>query len=515
MPSGAPRMAGSGVVNTDRVPNRVKDEGNSRELLENLRVILDSIDEGIHVVDRNGVTVLYNKVAAQLDNLKEEEVVGKHILDVFPSLSRETSTLLQVLRTGQPICNREQTFTTYKGDEITTLNSTLPVKVDGKLVGAVEVSRNITLMREMAHRIVDLQVELFGRREGRRETESEGARYTFRDIVGESECILELKRKAARAAASSSSVLVYGETGTGKELFVQAIHNASPRARGPFVAQNCAAFPEGLLEGILFGTTKGSFTGAQDRPGLFELADGGSIFLDEIDSMPASLQAKLLRVLSEKCVRRVGDTKVRRVDVRVMAAMSRPPLDAVAQGMLREDLYYRLNVISLGIPPLRERREDIPLLTAHFIARFNAQLMMNVKGVSDEVAHLFSVYDWPGNVRELEHAVEGAMHLLDGDIIMLEHLPDNLRNLATHRESRPATANLRAGGAAPRVPVKFQGDFRLAVADIESSLVRKALADAGGNISRAARALGIPRQTLQYRLKKLGIDPKTAQSGKP
>ena len=501
-------------MNADTVSGQIKGDGSSRELLENLRVILDSIDEGIHVVDKNGVTVLYNKVAAQLDNLKEEEVVGKHILDVFPSLSRETSTLLQVLRTGQPICNREQTFTTYKGDEITTLNSTLPVKVDGKLVGAVEVSRNITLMREMAHRIVDLQVELFGRREGKRETESEGAHYTFRDIVGESECILELKRKAARAAASSSAVLVYGETGTGKELFVQAIHNAGPRARGPFVAQNCAAFPEGLLEGILFGTTKGSFTGAQDRPGLFELADGGSIFLDEIDSMPASLQAKLLRVLSEKCVRRVGDTRVRRVDVRVMAAMSRPPLDAVAQGMLREDLYYRLNVISLGIPPLRERREDIPLLTAHFIAKFNAQLMMSVKGLSDEVARVFSSYDWPGNVRELEHAIEGAMHLLDGDFIMLEHLPENLRSVATQSARRPVTVPVPgpcADGPDARVTLEFQGDFRSAVAGIESSLVRKALADSGGNISRAARLLGIPRQTLQYRLKKLGIDPRAAE----
>ncbi|MGE5573277.1 MAG: sigma-54 interaction domain-containing protein [Bacteroidota bacterium] len=501
-------------MNAERTPDNVKDEGNSRELLENLRVILDSVDEGIHVVDRNGVTVLYNKVAAQLDNLREEEVVGKHILDVFPSLSRETSTLLQVLHTGQPICHREQTFTTYKGDEITTLNSTLPVRVDGRLVGAVEVSRNITLMREMAHRIVDLQVELFGRREGRRESESEGARYTFRDIVGESECILELKRKAARAAASSSSVLVYGETGTGKELFVQAIHNASPRARGPFVAQNCAAFPEGLLEGILFGTTKGGFTGAQDRPGLVELADGGSLFLDEIDSMPASLQAKLLRVLSERYVRRVGDTKVRRVDVRVMAALSRPPLEAVAQGMLREDLYYRLNVISLGIPPLRERREDIPLLTAHFVARFNAQFIMSVKGVSDEVARLFSEYDWPGNVRELEHAIEGAMHLLDGDIIMAEHLPDNLRNLSRQREGGLAAESMRADADAPRAPIEFQGDFRMAVADIESALVRKALSEADGNVSRAARALGIPRQTLQYRLKKLGIDARGPSSAR-
>ncbi|MEW6228401.1 MAG: sigma 54-interacting transcriptional regulator [Bacillota bacterium] len=491
--------------------NSASSQSDSRELLENLRVILDSIDEGIHVVDRSGVTVLYNKVAAELDNLKEEEVVGKHILEVFPSLSRETSTLLQVLKTGQGICNREQTFTTYKGDTITTVNSTLPVRVDGRLVGAVEVSRNITLMREMAHRIVDLQTELFGRREGRRDVQVERARYTFRDIVGESESIQELKRRAARAAGGSSSVLVYGETGTGKELFVQAIHNASPRAQGPFVAQNCAAFPEGLLEGILFGTTKGSFTGAQDRPGLFELADGGSIFLDEIDSMPASLQAKLLRVLSERCVRRVGDTRVRRVDVRVMAAMSRPPLEAVSRGMLREDLYYRLNVICFAIPPLRERREDIPLLTAHFVERLNSQLMMNVKGVSEEVLEAFVRYNWPGNVRELEHAIEGAMHMLDGDLIMAEHLPDHLWHTVAGKQGR-VTGIQRIARTSPLAPVELplasvelQGDFRTAVASVEAALVSKALAEAGGNISRTARSLGIPRQTLQYRLKKLGI----------
>jgi arginine utilization regulatory protein len=336
-------------------------DSDSVQLLQNFHLILDSIDEGIQVVDRNGVTVFYNRAAANLDNLKPEEVVGKHVLEVFPSLCRETSTLLQVLKTGQPVSNREQTFMNYKGDTITTVNSTLPVTVGGRLIGAVEVSRDITLIQEMAHRIVDLQMELFAKREGRRDIGSDRAHYTFKDIIGESECILDLKRKAARAAGSTSAVLVHGETGTGKELFVQAIHNAGPRGAGPFIAQNCAAFPEGLLEGILFGTTKGGFTGAYDRPGLFELADSGTIFLDEIDSMPSSLQGKLLRVLSEKRLRRVGDIKERMVDVRVVAAMTRLPEEAVTMGLLRNDLYYRLNVICLEIPPLRERREDIPL----------------------------------------------------------------------------------------------------------------------------------------------------------
>ncbi|NLB73644.1 MAG: sigma 54-interacting transcriptional regulator [Firmicutes bacterium] len=474
-------------------------DSDSVRLLQNFHLILDSIDEGIQVVDRNGVTVFYNRAAANLDNLKPEEVVGRHVLEVFPSLCRETSTLLQVLKAGQPVSNREQTFMNYKGDTITTVNSTLPVTVGGRLIGAVEVSRDITLIQEMAHRIVDLQMELFAKREGRRDIGSDRAHYTFEDIIGESECMLDLKRKAARAAGSISAVLVHGETGTGKELFVQAIHNAGHRGAGPFIAQNCAAFPEGLLEGILFGTTKGGFTGAYDRPGLFELADPGTIFLDEIDSMPSSLQGKLLRVLSEKRLRRVGDIKERMVDVRVVAAMTRLPEEAVAMGLLRNDLYYRLNVICLRIPPLRDRREDIPLLIDHFVGKFNSQLMMNVKGVSDEVFQLFLSYDWPGNVRELEHAIEGAMHMLDGDMILREHLPDHIGK----SRLRPVDVPTPLDDIIQKM--ESGSDFRETVRDLENTLIRRAFTKAEGNVSQTARILGIPRQTLQYRLRRLGM----------
>ncbi len=480
-------------------PSNLNMESDSTRLLQNFHLILDSIDEGIQVVDKSGVTVFYNRAAADLDNLKPEEVVGKHVLEVFPSLCRETSTLLQVLKTGQPVSNREQTFMNYKGDTITTVNSTLPVAVGGRLVGAVEVSRDITLIQEMAHRIVDLQMELFAKREGRRDVGSDRAHYTFRDIIGESECMLDLKRKAAKAAGSMSAVLIHGETGTGKELFVQAIHNAGPRGKGPFVAQNCAALPEGLLEGILFGTTKGGFTGAHDRPGLFELADCGTIFLDEIDSMPSNLQSKLLRVLSEKRIRRVGDTKERMVDVRVVAAMTREPEEAVSLGLLRNDLYYRLNVICLGITPLRERREDIPLLITHFIDKFNSQLIMNVKGVSKEVFEVFMSYDWPGNVRELEHAIEGAVHMLDGDVIVLEHIPEHIMRVPSAPKHTPDQLHSVIEG------LDFDGDFRETITKLENSLIRRAFSKAEGNVSQTARVLGIPRQTLQYRLKKLGI----------
>jgi arginine utilization regulatory protein len=225
------------------------------------------------------------------------------------------------------------------------------------------------------------------------------------------------------------------------------------------------------------------------------------MFLDEIDSMPSSLQAKLLRVLSEKRLRRVGDIKERIVDVRVVAAMTRLPEEAVSLGLLRNDLYYRLNVICLGIPPLRERRRDIPLLIKHFIDKFNSQLIMSVKGVSQEVFQIFFTYDWPGNVRELEHAIEGAMHMLDGDMILLEHLPDHIKKSVSRWEDTSHQFDDIIQG------IELEGDFRETVRELENNLIRRAFAKAEGNISETARLLGIPRQTLQYRLKRLDMQP--------
>jgi arginine utilization regulatory protein len=246
-------------------------------LSADLRVVLDSINEGIHIVDTCGITVFYNKIAASLDNLDPDEVVGRHILSVFPSLSEDTSTLLSVLRTGRPAPVRQQTFRNYKGDTITTMNSTLPIYSGAKLIGAIEVSKDLTLVKGLVERVVDLQAQLITATDTRPGAGS--ARYTFDDIVAASEPMKDVISRAKRAAQSGSPVLVYGETGTGKELVVQSIHNSSPRGPRPFIAQNCAALPETLLEGILFGTARGAFTGAENRPGLFEVADGGSLFL--------------------------------------------------------------------------------------------------------------------------------------------------------------------------------------------------------------------------------------------
>ena len=288
-----------------------------------------------------------------------------------------------------------------------------------------------------------------------------------------------------KVANTQSSVMVWGETGTGKELLVQAIHSASGRSGGPFVAQNCAALPESLLEGLVFGTSKGGFTGAQDRPGLLELAAGGTLYLDEIDSMPLGLQAKLLRVLQDKRVRRLGDVRERPIDVRFISSTSILPGESVKAGALRADLYYRLSVVEIGIPPLRDRKEDIPHLCRYFLKKYHHE--GTVRRISPQVMKAFMSYDWPGNVRELEHAIEGSLPFAKGAVIRLEDIPQAVKGISV---------------VSPlfRHPVLLRKEIN----SKEKQMIENALAQ-GKTISGAARLLGIPRQTLQYRMKKLGI----------
>jgi arginine utilization regulatory protein len=467
-------------------------EQDAREMVEMLKAILSSIDEGIHAVDRDGITIYYNDAAAKLDGLDPQEVIGRHVLEVFPSLDTGTSTLLKVIKTGERIPAMPQMYTNYRGTKVHTVNTTLPILSGGRLIGALEVAKDLTRIKELNEKLIDLQAQIVGveKAVGKKKSPIE-ARWTFDQILTRNKEMLLLKELAARAAATSSPVLVYGETGTGKELFVQAIHNASPRRHRPFIAQNCAALPASLLEGLLFGTVKGSFTGAENRPGLFELADGGTLFLDEINSMPLELQAKLLRVLQEGIVRRVGDTKVIEVDVRVLAATNQNPILAIEQGNLRSDLYYRLNVVSLHLPRLADRPEDIRILVRHFIEKFNRKFGLKVIDVTPEVFDRFHAYGWPGNVRELEHAIEGAMNLADGPYLRMEHLPWHIREGSF-------AARTEGGFALP------QGvrPLRETLEQVEAALIEQAIRETGGNIQQAAKLLKVPRQTLQYRLMK-------------
>jgi arginine utilization regulatory protein len=452
---------------------------------------INIITDGIHIVDASGKIVYYNVAAKQLDEIDVDKAIGRHILEVYPSLSFDTSTILKVLKTGKPIYNVEQNFINYKGDKISTLNSTLPITYNNKVVGALEVSRNITKVRELSEKIVNLQRELYETSESLEKTSKPLAKFNFLDIIGQNKEMLKLKSLGLKAAMSDSPVMVAGSTGTGKELFVQSIHNSSNRKHKPFIAQNCAALPSNLLESILFGSVKGSFTGAENRPGLFELANGGTLFLDEINSMPLELQTKLLRVLQDGRVRRVGSSNTVDVDVRVISAINTEISEVVENRQLRQDLFFRLNVITLVIPDLCKRKEDIPILVEHFIKKYNDKCSKFFSGISREVMDIFMEYSWPGNVRELEHAIESAVSLYDGDIIREEHLPFQFKNY------HPTYSN--------SLDTSVIQPLNVAVDKVEKEIIISALEQTDYNIAKAAKLINVPRQTLQYKIKKLEI----------
>jgi arginine utilization regulatory protein len=457
-----------------------------RELLD---ILIKYIEEGIHVIDSNGKTVIYNKAMEGLEGLAGADVIDKKLLEVFPSLNETTSTLCRVLNTGEPIMDKYQNYVNKLGYNITAVNTTIPIKQMGSVVGAVEISRDFTKIIELYDRISNLREKNNTNREGN---------FLFENITGYNSNFLKAVENAKKASKSASTVLICGETGTGKEVFAKCIHNESNRFNKPFIAVNCAALPEGLLEGILFGTVKGGFTGAVDRPGLFEQADGSTLLLDEINSMSISLQAKLLRVLQEGHLRRVGGIKDIPVNVRIIATTNENPQVAIKKGILRKDLFYRLNVVNILIPPLRERKEDIPLFIKEFVSKYNESLSKNVWEISNEIYNGFMSYDWPGNVRELKNYIEGAMNMVSGHILKKECFTPQVQELIfLNNINSPSYTSYEYG-------------FDIAIDEymdsVEKNIILKALLQSNQNISEAARLLKIKRQTLQHKMKKYNIN---------
>ena len=451
--------------------------------------ILDEVEVGVHAVDETGKTIIYNKKMMQMESMDLHDVIDKNLLDVFMFKDDQSSTLVQALQEGKETTNVKQTYFNNKGREITTINNTFPIFKDGEIQGAVEIANDVTKLERLM--------------KGNMNTKGT-TRFTFDHIIGNSPAIKEVIEFAKRAARTSSYVLIVGETGTGKELFAQSIHNASIRFSAPFISQNCAALPDNLIESLLFGTKRGAFTGAIDSPGLFEQAIGGTLLLDEINSLNLNLQAKLLRVLQEKMIRRVGDTKDTAVDVRVIANINEDPIDAIANDHLRKDLYYRLGVVTLFVPPLRDRKEDIPLLVQHFIEKYNQRFQMNVKGLSEEVTRSFMEYDWLGNVRELEHIIEAAMNIImDEEEIQYSHLPFQYRSKMQMKEMMIPLSTVDhfiKESNDVTVPLKDQMEL------FERSYIEHILKKNDFNISKSANLLGLSRQSLQYRMKKLHIE---------
>ncbi|RLL47151.1 PAS domain-containing protein [Oceanobacillus piezotolerans] len=443
--------------------------------------LLNKVDVGIHVINDHGKTIIYNKKMMEIESMEASDVLGKDVREVFSFNENQHSTLVHTLKTGEVTKGVRQTYFNNKGQEITTINDTFPFLKEGKITEAVEIAKDVTQLEHVIKENV---------------LQKKNTHYTFDRIIGQNEEFLHVIDEAKRATRTTSSVLIIGETGTGKELFAQSIHNGSSRSHTPFIAQNCAAIPENLLESLLFGTKKGAFTDAIDSPGLFEQADGGTLLLDEINSLDFDLQAKLLRVLQEKTIRRIGDTKDKKVDVRIIATMNEDPAEILADKRIRKDLYYRLSVVTLYIPPLRERKKDIMPLAQEFINKYNVLFHMSVREISEEAKILLHQHDWQGNVRELEHTIEGAMNqVIDEEVIQSHHLPIRLR-----KRYQDGHKNRIIPEADPKTET-----LKDKMEELEKAYIRQVLAEHQHNITRTAKILGMSRQSLQYRIKKFGI----------
>ena len=458
--------------------------------------------DGITIINLEGEILFTAKFNNKLgQDQGSEELVGKNFLDVYENLTPQTSTTIKAMERGTPAYVENQFLKTRGRDGITITSLSIPIKCGGRIVGAIDLSTQEQGVRPEAPEGL-LQVDVSGYFHGdtRKMAVRDAAVFTLDDLVAEDAAMKRVRDYIPAAASCDLPVMIYGETGTGKEVVAQAIHNASRRSAKPFIAQNCAALPETLLESILFGTARGAFTGAEENKGLFELADGGTLFLDEINAMPVQLQSKLLRVLQDGRFRSLGGRRTKCVDVKVIAAINVDPLQAIRSGQLRQDIYYRLSMMSIRIPPLRERKADIRPFINLYVNKHNATFHKHIQYISRELAEWMEAYDWPGNVRELEHRIVSAMSR--------EEPPSQVLGLEDLEE-------LPASGAQPPFPLAEEGarpesppplrPLRQAVREYERGLIQRALEAAGGNVSRAAQLLDIPRQTLCRRIQEYGL----------
>ncbi len=466
--------------------------------------IMDNMDEGVIITDHQGVIHYYNETQAQIDNLERNFAIGKQVTDIY-QLSGDSSLIMLCIKHGRPIRNRTFFYKTKSDKVANTICSVFPMFRGSKVWGVICFVKDYQILRNTTP-IISLP-EIKPVREN-------GTRYTFADIIGHNPDLIRSVNTSRAAADSISPIMLIGETGTGKELFAQSIHNQSTRNAKPYVAVNCAAIPENLLEALLFGTTKGAFSGAMDKPGLLEQANGSTLFLDELLSMPLTLQAKLLRVLQEKKVRRIGSVSEIDLNIKIITSVNKPPRNAIQNNELRIDLFYRVGVVMVKIPPLRDRLDDLSDLVSHFLLKLNNSLGTNVRTLSDEVTNLFVSYHWPGNIRELEHLLEGALNIIGFDeelsmkyfsaaIDTMDHA-DFARKKAeppTNPPARPSHLNSQ-----PRSDLPFsQKNLPESQSRHEGRILLEALIATSGNISQAASILGISRQLLHYKMKKHGM----------
>jgi len=467
----------------------------TRALARTLEEVLAGAGEWMVVVDANGIVTMISEEYAEFNGTTVADAVGKHVTQVI-----ENTRMHVVAKTGVAEIGERMTI---HGRAL--IVNRIPLKDGDRVIGAYGrvVFKTVEQLRELASKMNLLESKVKYYEEEL--THLRGARYTFGSIVGAGAAITAAKAEAERASRTDSTVLLRGETGTGKELFAHAIHAAGSRRAGPFIKLNCAAVPAELLESELFGYEEGAFTGARrgGKPGKFELAAGGTLFLDEIGDMPLPMQAKLLRVLQEKEVDRLGGTGSRRLDLRLIAATGRNLEEMVGQGTFRADLYYRVNVIPIRIPPLREHPEDLGAIAEAFLARLSADTGEPKRRLSAELLEILRAHPWPGNVRELQNGLERAVAMSPREVLRPEHFPAHLLRFVhgVRKEATPGTAVAEGEETWARPP----GSLASVKAEAERSAILSALAAVGGNRTKAAELLRIHRVKLHEKIRRYGI----------
>jgi PAS domain S-box-containing protein len=443
--------------------------------LENqTQIILDSIADGVFTVDLNRKITSFNKAAEQITGIRKDQAIGRYCWEVFKAgICEQRCSLLQTIESEQPIINQSIFIINSKGDRIPVSISTAILKdKNGNLMGGVETFRDLSVVEE-------LRKELSGQ-------------HTFFDIISKNKEMQKLFGMLELISESDSTVLLEGESGTGKELFAKAIHTLSHRKKGPMVTINCSAIPDTLLESELFGYKAGAFTDARkDKPGRLALAESGTLFLDEIGDISPLIQVRLLRVLQDRVYEPLGSTRSEKANVRIVTATNKNLEDLVSKDLFREDLFYRINVVKLGLPPLRNRKEDIPLLAQHFLRKFNSLRGKEIQDISPAALNILMSHDFPGNIRELENIIEYGTVVCKNHRIEIEHLPENLRQ--------------KPGG---KMKMESEGlsEKAFSLDTMEKDFIYKALKKNNWNRKATAAQMGIHPTTLWRKITRLNLE---------
>lgn len=466
------------------------DCNNIRNEFELIIKSLDCLEDCyFSIVDAAGTMIFISKAFEKIDGYSN--ILGKNVMDVY-KLGPQNSVHIKVINEKRVMKNTLLRYPSVNGQPIELVMDIYPVFSGQEVIGSIAISRDTSKIQALTDTVLQLQKALNNQLQ---KPSNNGTQFCFDDIIGSGECMQNVINTAKKMARSESRIMILGETGTGKELFAQSIHNKSSRAKEPFVAVNCSAIPENLLESLLFGTNKGAFTGAQDKPGLFEEAKNGTLFLDELNSMNIVLQSKLLRALETNRIRRVGGNKEIPVNPRIISAMNIDPIEAIETEKLRSDFYYRLAVITLESPPLRNRKEDIITLSWHYIKKYNKILGRKIDEISEEVIQILENYNWPGNVRELSHCIEHAMNMVDPNetSLLVLHLPAFLQGQTAKNTTLP-------------IIVPKHNDYKQLMEQVEKEILTQALKRNNGCMNQTAKELNLSRQCLYYKLKRLNID---------